>query len=96
MPLDERGQRGFGDIVIVGTAGGLESFEELTVRQAYRGADTVQDLEISKHDEPSPLDHTGRESRSVTSHDCSRLLDYHEYNGSAGGFVPEVSGEESR
>jgi hypothetical protein len=30
----------------------------------------------------------------VTTHGGPRLLDHHEYKGSAGGFVPEISGKE--
>ena len=41
MPLHQRGQGGLGYVAVIHTAGGLESFEELTVRQAYRGTDIV-------------------------------------------------------
>jgi hypothetical protein len=89
MPLHERGQGGLGYVVIIRTACGLESFKELTVRQAYRGTDIIEDPEISEHHASSPRYHASRESRSVTAHGGPRLLDHHEYKGSARGFVPE-------
>ena len=52
-PCQRRDQGGLGYVVVMHTAGGLESFEELTVRQAYRGTDIEQDPEISEHDAQS-------------------------------------------
>ena len=97
MPLHERGQDGLGYVAVVCTAGGLESFEELTVRQAYRGTDTVQgpqDPRSTTCHLPSTT-RASRESHSAT-HGGLRLLDNHEYNGSAGGFVPDISGNEPK
>jgi hypothetical protein len=68
MALDERSQGGFGDVVVIRSAGGLESFEELTVRQACRGTDIVYDPEISEHDAFSTVP---RKSR-ITQRDDSR------------------------
>ena len=74
MPLNERGQGGLGDVAVIHTAGGLKSFEKLTVRQAYQGTDCVQGPKISEHGVPSPLYHASRESSSATTHGCPTTL----------------------
>lgn len=81
MPLHHGGQGGLSGVVIIRTAGGLESFEELTVRQAHQGTDLVQDPEISEHGASAPPGPASRGSRSTTIRNGPYLLDHHGNKG---------------